>query len=200
MHLHFQLVQPATSQWAELLHSFMVDVHSTQSIRIALNKKLNKHPGPFALFRKLDAPLGAWAWSMWALVLVGPILLGFMSVQGIDHKVGIGLLVFLAFWVLRSVLVSKGAVKSDLNAITKGIGLSFVFTFLIASLLFLALLGSFVITLELLGVWDTYYYVVPLGAQIAIFLTLIGVPLLVGWRLKGRSVFRKHIQQVDFAA
>ncbi len=112
----------------------------------------------------------------------------------------IGILICIAYFSLRHFLVSKGAAKSDLDAIARGIGRSFVFTLLIGGAVLLALLGAIVVSANLIGVWDTIAHGLHVTAEIAICMSIVAASSYIGWRLKGKSVYEKCIRQLSTAS
>ena len=167
---------------------------------------MNEQSGPSEQAPKLDTLLSIWASVLWsALVLVVPVNIGLtplefpfsmsLLVKGICAT-ALVILIIIGYFALRHILVSKGAAKSELDAVSKGIGRSFVFTALIAFPTGFALLGATLISVKLLGFWDTFGNDLHVTMELAICMLWVAVPTYIGWRLKGKSVYEECIRQL----
>lgn len=169
-----------------------------------LKPKVNKHPVPIALGFKLDSPAAIWKFVNWLpLILVWPfcVFMVLLDTSFSWTRLGVivicGTVICIAYYVLRNALVAKGAAKSDLDAISKGIGRSSVATILIAVPIFGVTLISLSMFAGALGFGNTFDNGLPVIAQIAISLFLMAACAFIGWGLKGRKVYEKYVSKLN---
>ncbi len=176
---------------------------------------MNNQSGLSEQAPKQDTSLAIWAWSLWPWPLLVPVSLGLspldIPIPGASNifmdilvkwacALAVGIPIFFAYKTLRRVLVSKGAAKGDLDAVTIGVISSTGFTALIAFPTGFALLGATLIAVKLLGFWDTFNQEMPVTTELAFSVFWVAVPTYIGWRLKGKSVYEKCIRQLGTAS
>ena len=113
--------------------------------------------------------------------------------------VGLGVLVIyvtaftIAYYTLRNRLVSDGAPRDELDAISKGIARSSGATAAIGGSIAVVTLLSISIFTNAIGVYQTFANETNLIMQFVIAITIVSISIYIGWRFKGRDVYEKYV-------
>lgn len=161
---------------------------------------MNIQPGPIAKVFRFDSPAAIWKFMNWLpLLLLLPFVvtialldIGFSWIR-LGVTVICGVVVCIAYYILRNLLVSKGAARRDLDAISKGIGRSTAATALIGGLVFVVAFALISIFTKATGTYEAFVNETNLVMQFVIGLTMIVMSVYLGWKIKGRKVYEKYL-------
>lgn len=163
---------------------------------------MNKQSRPIVQVFGFDSPVAIWKFMNWLpVLLIWPLLLTIVLLDVGFSWIGLGVLVvcwatiFSAYYIVRSVLISRGATKSDLDAISNGVCRSCGATALIGVPIALVTLASVSLFTKAIGTYEAFVNETNLVMQFLITVTIFVVPAYIGWRIKGRSVYEKHLPE-----
>ena len=173
-------------------------IHTTKFLNVEV--EMANETGPFAQMFKFDSPAAIWRfWNWLPITLLWPILvtmalldIGFSWIT-LSVMVSCGTVICVAYYILRNVLVSKGAAKSDLDAISKGIGRSSAATALIGGLIAVVTMISISFFTKTIGVYETFVNETNLIMQFVVAFTIGAISVYIGWRFKGRDVYENYV-------
>ena len=156
---------------------------------------------------KLNTPVAVWKFFNWMLFAIplAFIVLGAPlgeSAQRVAASAWWKLLVLMiiAYFVVRGVVVSKGIPQSDLNSISKASFRAWAASFVVAIPLWWACgygLGKFT---ELFGVYDTFSHGLNYITKFGVVLIWVALPLFIGWLLWGKRVYVNQIHKLGVSA
>lgn len=176
---------------------------SIHAVKFLVDKaNMNKQTRPIAQVFRFDSPFAIWKFMNWLpVLLIWPYLLVTALLDVGFSWIGLGgffvcwATIFTAYYILRSVLISRGAVKSDLDAISNGVCRSCGASALIGVPIALATLVSISLFTKAIGTYEAFVNETNLIVQFLIAVTIVVVSAYIGWRIKGRSVYEKHLPE-----
>lgn len=161
---------------------------------------MNKQPGLIAQVFRFDSPAEIWRFWNWVhvlalwpfLITIGLLDVG-SSLTGLGVVVTCGIVIAVAYYTLRNWLVSKGAPKDELDAISKGICRSAGATALIGGLIVMVPMVSVSMFTKALEVYETFLNETNLIMHFVIANVIVALSAFIGWRLKGRKLYEKYV-------
>lgn len=199
--MHMELceqAEPTLKLWCGHTPVIWCSIHTTKFLNVEV--EMDNETGPFAQMFKFDSPAAIWRfWNWLPITLLWPILvtmalldIGFSWIT-LSVMVICGTVICVAYYILRNVLVSKGAAKSDLDAISKGIGLSVAATAAVGGGITFVTMLSVMLFANAIGVYETFVNETNLVLQFVIANVIVASAAFIGWRLKGRYVHEKYV-------